>query len=138
MEISNEHKIGVCEGTEMEKIVQANFNGETQEVGMYMAMARQAQREGKPEVAEVLTLIAIEEANHAAHFAEMNGVIKPDLKDNLEMMLKGETMANKEKKEAADKAEECGIELAHDFFEESSRDEGRHAKMLKGMLERYF
>ena len=138
MAISNEHKIGVCKGTEMEDGVQANFNGETQEVGMYLAMARQAQREGLPEVAEVLSQIAIEEANHAAHFAEMNGVIKSSLKENLEMMLEGETMANKEKKAAADKAEECDVKIAHDFFEESSRDEGRHAKMLKGMLERYF
>lgn len=138
MVVINEHEIGVCKGTEMEDVVQANFNGETQEVGMYLAMARQAQREGLPEVAEVLSQIAIEEAYHAAHFAEMNGVIKSTLKENLEMMLEGETMANKEKKSAADKAEKCGVEMAHDFFEESSRDEGRHAKMLEGILARYF
>ena len=138
MEIINEHKIGVCKGTDMEKAVQANFNGETQEVGMYLAMARQAQREGLPEVGEVLSRIAIEEAQHAAHFAEMNGIIKPNLKENLEMMLEGETMANNEKKAAAKKAKECDIDLAHDFFDESSRDEGRHANMLKGILERYF
>ncbi len=136
--IINEHEIGVCEGTEMEDLVQANFNGETQEVGMYLAMARQAQRDGMPEVAEVLSRIAIEEAYHAAHFAEMNGVIKSSLKENMEMMLEGETMANKEKKAAADKAKECDIEEAQIFFDESSKDEGRHAKMLKGMLERYF
>lgn len=134
----NEHKIGVCKNTEIEDLVQANFNGETQEVGMYLAMARQAQREGIPEIAEVLSQIAIEEANHAAHFAEMNGVIKPSLKENLEMMLKGETMANKEKKAASDKAKECGITEAQTFFEESSKDEGRHAKMLEGILNRYF
>ncbi|MGA2676016.1 MAG: ferritin-like domain-containing protein [Methanobacterium sp.] len=138
MVITNEHKIGVCKGTEMEEIVQANFNGETQEVGIYLAMARQAQREGVPEMAEVLSQIAIEEANHAAHFAEMNGVIKSSLKENLEMMIEGETMANKEKKAASDKAKECDIEEAQTFFAESSKDEGRHAKMLKGMLERYF
>lgn len=138
MEIINEHKIGVCKGTELEKVVQANFTGETQEVGMYLAMARQAQREGFPEVGEVLTKIAMEEAQHAAHFAEMNGIIKPSLKENLEMMLEGETMANNEKKAAAKQAKECDIDLAHDFFDESSRDEGRHANMLKGILERYF
>jgi len=138
MEIINEHKIGVCKGTDLEKVVQANFNGETQEVGMYLAMARQAQREGLPEVAEVLSRIAIEEAQHAAHFAEMNGIIKPNLKENLEMMLEGETMANNEKKAAAKKAKECDIDPAHDFFDESSRDEGRHANMLKGLLKRYF
>lgn len=138
MVIINEHKIGVCKDTEMEDVVQANFNGETQEVGMYLAMARQAQRDGLPEVAEVLSQIAIEEANHAAHFAEMNGVIKPSLKENLEMMFNGETMANNEKKAAADKAKECNITEAQTFFEESSKDEGRHAKMLEGLLERYF
>ncbi|MCE5213340.1 MAG: rubrerythrin family protein [Methanobacterium sp.] len=138
MEIINEHKMGICKGTELENLVQANFNGETQEVGMYLAMARQAQREGFPEVAEVLSKIAMEEAQHAAHFAEMNGIIKPTLKENLEMMLEGETMANNEKKAAAKKAKECDIDSAHDFFDESSRDEGRHANMLKGILERYF
>ncbi|MDD1774370.1 MAG: rubrerythrin family protein [Methanobacterium sp.] len=138
MEIINEHEIGVCKGTDLEEVVQANFNGETQEVGMYLAMARQAQREGLPEVAEVLSRIAIEEAEHAAHFAEMNGIIKTTLKENLEMMLEGETMANNEKKTAAKKAKECDIDPAHDFFDESSRDEARHAKMLEGLLKRYF
>jgi rubrerythrin len=138
MKLINEHEIGICKGTDLEKLVQANFNGECQEVGMYLAMARQAQREGMPEVAEVLKTMAWEEAEHASHFAEMNEVIKPTLKENLEMMLEGETMANKEKKAAAKKATECGNDPAHDFFDESSRDEARHAKMLKGILERYF
>lgn len=138
MELINEHKIGVCKGTELEEAVKANFNGECQEVGMYLAMARLAQREGLPEVAEVLKTIAWEEAEHASKFAEMNEVIKPSLKENLEMMLEGETMANKEKKTAAKKAKECDIDPAHDLFDESSRDEARHARMLKGILERYF
>lgn len=138
MELVNEHKIGICKGTDLEKLVQANFNGECQEVGMYLAMARLAQREGMPEVAEVLKTMAWEEAEHASHFAEMNEVIKPTLKENLEMMLEGETMANNEKKAAAIKALECDNDPAHDFFDESSRDEARHAKMLKGILERYF
>ena len=116
----------------------ANFNGECQEVGMYLAMARLAQRDGLPEIAETLKTIAWEEAEHASHFAELNGVIKTSLKENLEMMLKGETMANNEKKTAAKLAKECDIDPAHDFFDESSRDEARHAKMLQGMLERYF
>ncbi|MGZ7096347.1 MAG: ferritin-like domain-containing protein, partial [Methanobacterium sp.] len=132
MEIINEHEIGICKGTDLEKSVQANFNGECQEVGMYLAMARLAQREGMPEVAGVLKTIAWEEAEHASHFAEMNGVIKPSLKENLEMMFEGETMANNEKKAAAKLAKECDIDPAHDFFDESSRDEGRHAKMLQG------
>ena len=138
MDLINEHEIGTCKGTDVEKEVQTNFEGECKEVGMYLAMARQAQRNGLPEVGEVLKRIAFEEAEHASHFAEMNGVISTSLKENIEMMLSGEQMANKEKKAAATKAKECGLDPAHDFFDESSRDEGRHARMLAGLLERYF
>ncbi|MGL4670136.1 MAG: ferritin-like domain-containing protein [Methanobacteriaceae archaeon] len=138
MAIENEHKIGVTKGTDIEKEVQANFMGECQEVGMYLAMARQATREGFPEVGEVLKRLAFEEADHAARFAEMNGVIKPTLKENLEMMLEGEQMANKEKKAASVKSAEANLEDPADFFNESSKDEGRHAKALMGILERYF
>ena len=101
MQLINEHKIGICKGTELEKDVKANFQGECAEVGMYLAMARLAQREGLPEVGEVLKTIAFEEAGHAAVFAEMNGVISSSLKENLESMLEGETMANNEKKASA-------------------------------------
>ena len=134
----NEHRIGVSRKTGIEEVVEANFRGECAEVGMYLAMARQAQREGLPEVAEVLKTIAMEEAGHAAHFAEMNGIIDEDLRKNLEMMLEGEKAASREKQEAAGKARDCDIDQAHDFFDESSRDEARHAMMLKGLLERYF
>jgi rubrerythrin len=138
MELINEHEIGVCKGTELEKDVKANFEGECAEVGMYLAMARLAQREGLPEVGEVLKTIAFEEAGHAAVFAEMNGVISSSLKENLETMLEGETMANNEKKTSAKLAKLEDIDSAHDFFDESSKDEARHARMLKGILERYF
>jgi len=134
----NENRTGICRDTEIEKLVDANFRGECTEVGMYLAMARQAQREGLPEVAEALRTIALEEAEHAARFAELNGVIRDNLKENIEMMLEGERAANREKREAALRASECGVDEAHDFFDESSRDEGRHARMLRGMLERYF
>lgn len=132
------HKIGVTKGTVLEKEVKANFMGETQEVGMYLAMSRQASREGYGELAEVFKRLAWEEAEHAARFAEMNGVIKPTLKESVVMMLEGELMANKEKREAAEKAGECQLEDPSDFFKESSKDEGRHANILKGILKRYF
>lgn len=83
------NEIGVSKGTEMEEVVEKNFNGEFAEVGMYLAIARLAQRDGFPEVAEVLKSIAWEEAEHAAMFAEINGVIKPTLNENLETMLDG-------------------------------------------------
>ena len=138
VELINEHKIGVTKGTDLEKEVEANFKGECTEVGLYLAMARQAEREGLPEVANVLRKIAFEEAEHAAHFAEMNGIISENLKENIEKMLEGECKANKEKKAIAKKAKELDIDPAHDYFDESSRDEARHAMMLKGLLERYF
>lgn len=138
MELINEHVIGVAKGTEVENSVMANFKAECNEVGLYLAMARQAQREGFPEVAEMLKTIAWEEAMHAAQFAEMNGLIAPTLKENLEMMLKGEVGANRGKKEAAKKAKECNCDPAHDFFDESSRDEARHARMLMGVINRFF
>ncbi|MBI4688591.1 MAG: rubrerythrin family protein [Nitrospirae bacterium] len=140
MEITliNEHSIGVSKGTDVEDSVMMNFKGECTEVGLYLAMARQAQREGYPEVAETLKTIAWEEANHAGQFAEMNGLISHSTKENIEKMLAGEIGANKGKKESAKKARECNCDPAHDFFDESSRDEARHARMLKGLLDRFF
>ena len=138
MEIINEHKIGVAKGTIVENDVSMNFKGETSEVGIYLAMARQAQRDGYPEVAETLKTIAWEEAVHAAHFAEMNGLISEDTRENIERMIKGEIGANNGKKAAAITAKEGNIDPAHDFFDESSRDEARHAQMLQGLLKRYF
>lgn len=132
-----ERKVGVTAGTAVEKVVAANFNGETQEVGIYMAMARQASTEGYGELAEVFKRLAFEEAEHAARFAEMNGVIKPTLSENIDMMLEGELAANVEKREASEKAAEAGIEDAADFFRESSKDEGRHSRILEGIKERY-
>ena len=126
MDLINEHTVGISKGTDVEAAVKANFHGECTEVGLYLAMARQAQREGYPEVAEALKTIAWEEAVHAAQFAEMNGLISMNTRENLMKMLEGEINANKGKKEAAKKARECDCDPAHDFFDESSRDEARH------------
>ncbi|MEW6448529.1 MAG: ferritin family protein [Bacillota bacterium] len=138
VELANEVKIGVTKGTDLEQTVGSEFRGETWEVGLYLAMARQAQREGYPEVAQVLQSIAMDEAWHAAHFAELNGLISESTRENIEKMLKGEQMANKSKREAAVKAKEIGNDHAHDILDESSRDEARHARALEGLLKRYF
>jgi rubrerythrin len=137
-ELINENKLGISKGTPVEDAVEANFKGETTEVGLYLAMARQAQREGYPEIAEVLKSIAFDEAWHAARYAELNGLISPSTRENLEKMLAGEKAANKGKREAAVKAKESGVDEAHDLFDESSRDEARHARALEGLLKRYF
>jgi rubrerythrin len=132
-----ENQIGETKGTELERIVKQNFTGETTEAGLYLAIARLAQRQGYPEIAEVLKTIAIEEAEHAARFAELNGMIQEDLFENLRQMLEGETFANAGKKQAADQAQQLGLETARDYFNESSKDEARHARMLEGLLRRF-
>lgn len=101
-------------------------------------MARQAYREGYPEIGEVLVRIAQEEAWHAASYAELNGMIAGSTAENLKKMLAGEQAANRSKRQTAVKAREAGNDPAHDFFDESSRDEARHARALKGLLDRYF
>ncbi len=138
MELVIKNEMGVTKGTVVEEAVSQNFRGETMEVGLYLAMARQAQREGFPEIAEVLKTIAFEEAAHAARFAELNGLVSTETKVNLENMLRGEIMANKGKREAAVKAKENGIDEAHDVLDESAKDEARHAQALEGLLKRYF
>lgn len=138
MELTYESKIGIAKGTPVEEHVKRNFMGETSEVGLYLAMSKQSLREGYAEVAIVLEKIALDEAWHAARFAELNGMISLSTKENIEKMLAGEQGANKGKREAAVKAKESNCDEAHDFFDESSRDEARHARALQGLLERYF
>ena len=138
MELVNVNRLGVTKGTAIEEAVMANFKGETEEVGLYLAMARQAQREGYPEIAEALKRIAWEEAEHAARYAELNGLISENTKENLEKMAHGEMGANNGKRQAAIKAKEANVDEAHDLLDESSRDEARHHLMLKGLLQRFF
>jgi len=134
----NKNKIGITKGTELEEAVNNEFRGETMEVGLYLAIARQAEREGYPEIAAALRSIAMDEAYHAARFAELNGLIKDTLKESLEYMLEGEMKSNVHKRKIAIKAKELGLDEAHDIWDEASRDEYRHAEALKGILERYF
>jgi rubrerythrin len=138
MELISENKIGIVKGTVIEEAAEINFKGETGEVGLYLAMAKQAQREGYPEIGEVLEKIAFEEAWHAAGYAELAGKISISTKENLQRMINGEEGANKFKRESALKSKEAGIDEAHDFFDVSARDEARHARALKEMLDRYF
>jgi|TARA_B100000315_G_scaffold260157_1_gene319592 rubrerythrin len=133
-----EAKIGAAKGTVCEDAVNHNFKGETAEVGLYYAMAKQAMREGCPEIAEVLKTLGTDEAWHAARFAELNGLISTSTEKNIKKMLAGELGANKGKRKAAVAAKEAGLDEPHDFFDESARDEARHAQALQGLLDRYF
>ncbi len=134
----NRNVVGCCENTELEDYNDGEFRGETMEVGLYLAMARQAQREGYPEIGRVLEDIAWDEAWHAARFAELNAKVSESTEENLERMLKGEMGANRHKRKVALEAKEAGIDEAHDCWDEASRDEYRHAEALRGMLDRYF
>jgi len=138
---ADEHKIGVAKDIDPEVYegLKANFMGECTEVGMYLAMSRQADREGFPEVAEAYKRIAFEEAEHAAKFAELLGeVVTADTKKNIEMRLEAEFGACDGKKQLAAKAKQLNYDAIHDTVHEMAKDEARHGAAFKGLLDRYF
>ncbi len=138
---ADEHVIGIAKGVDAEVLegLRNHFQGECSEVGMYLAMSRQAFREGYPEVAVVLEQIAKEEAEHAARFQEMLGeLVTSSTKENLEKMLTGENGACKGKKEIATRAKQLNLDAIHDSVHEMARDEARHGKALEALLKRYF
>lgn len=138
---ADEHKIGVAQGIDAEIVegLKRNFVGECTEVGMYLAMSRQADREGYPEVAEAYKRIAFEEAEHAAKFAELLGeVVKADTKTNLTMRVEAENGACQGKKELATKAKQLNYDAVHDTVHEMCKDEARHGQVFAGLLKRYF
>ena len=138
---ADEHKIGVAKGVDAEvgEGLKQNFAGECTEVGMYLAMSRQADREGYPEVAEAYKRIAFEEAEHAAKFAEMLGeVVDVSTKKNLELRVAAEHGATQGKKDIATKAKQLGLDAIHDTVHEMCKDEARHGMAFLGLLNRYF
>mgnify|MGYP004473788261 FL=1 len=136
-----EHVVGVARGVR-EDIIQDlrdNFNGECSEVGMYLAMARVAFREGFPEVGMYYEKAAYEEAEHAAKFAELLGeVVTDSTKKNLQMRVDAENGATAGKVDLAKRAKELGLDAIHDTVHEMARDEARHGKAFEGLLNRYF
>ncbi len=138
---ADEHVIGVAKGVDEEILegLRANFTGECTEVGMYLAMSRQADREGLPEVAEAYKRIAFEEAEHASKFAELLGeVLVADTKENLKARVMAENGACKGKKEIATRAKKLGYDAIHDTVHEMCKDEARHGQAFEGLLKRYF
>ena len=119
--------------------LRANFNGECTEVGMYLAMARVAHREGYPEIGLYWEKAAYEEAEHAAKFAELLGeVVTDSTKKNLEMRVEAENGATAGKTDLAKRAKALNLDAIHDTVHEMARDEARHGKALAGLLKRYF
>jgi rubrerythrin len=141
MQWADEHKIGVAQGVDAEiyEGLKANFMGECTEIGMYLAMGRQADREGFPEVADAYKKIAWEEAEHAAKFAELLGeVVFPDTKKNLQLRVEAEFGACQGKKDIATKAKQLNYDAIHDTVHEMCKDEARHGSAFAGLLKRYF
>ncbi|MBU0992547.1 MAG: NADH peroxidase [Proteobacteria bacterium] len=135
------HVIGVAKDVDPEILegLRANFMGECTEVGMYLAMSRQADREGYPEIAEAYKRIAFEEAEHAAKFAELLGeVVVADTKTNLKVRVEAEYGACKGKKDIATKAKKLNYDAIHDTVHEMCKDEARHGQAFAGLLKRYF
>ena len=136
-----EHVVGVAEGAPEDVIadLRSNFEGECSEVGMYLAMARVAHREGYPEIGLYWEKAAHEEAEHAAKFAELLGeVVTDSTKKNLEMRVAAENGATEGKVALAKRAKELGLDAIHDTVHEMARDEARHGKAFAGLLKRYF
>ena len=135
-----EHVIGVAQGCpeEIMEGLKAHFAGECTEVGMYLAMSRQADREGYPEIAEAFKRYAWEEAEHAAKFAELLGDCVWDTKTNLEKRMNAEAEANSDKYRIAKRAKELNLDAIHDTVHEMAKDEARHGKGFEGLFNRYF
>ena len=138
---ADEHVIGVAKDVDPQVLegLRANFVGECAEVGMYLAMSRQADREGFPEIAEAYKRIAFEEAEHAAKFAELLGeVVTADTKKNLTMRVDAEHGACQGKKDLATLAKKLNYDAIHDTVHEMAKDEARHGSAFRGLLNRYF
>ena len=136
-----EHVVGVAQGAPEEILegLRMNFNGECTEVGMYLAMARVAHREGYPEIGLYWEKAAWEEAEHAAKFAELLGeVVTDSTKKNLEMRVEAENGATAGKFELAKLAKQLNLDAIHDTVHEMARDEARHGRAFAGPLKRYF
>ena len=136
-----EHVVGVAQGVPEDIIadLRSNFTGECTEVGMYLAMGRVAAREGYPEIAEYWKTAAWEEAEHAAKFAELLGEVLTDSTEkNLKMRVEAENGATAGKTDLAKRAKALNLDAIHDTVHEMARDEARHGKAFKGLLDRYF
>ena len=135
-----EHKLGdgQVEDAEVMQGLHDHFSGECTEVGMYLAMSRQAEREGYPEVAEAFKRYAFEEAEHAAKFAELLGEVVWDTKTNLKKRAEAEAGACEGKLAIATRAKQLGYDAIHDTVHEMAKDEARHGAGFKGLYKRFF
>ena len=137
----DEHTLGVAKDVKDAEILKGlhdHFAGECTEVGMYLAMSRQADREGYPEIAEAFKRYAWEEAEHASKFAELLGEVVWNTKTNLEKRMHAEAGACEGKKRIATLAKQQNLDAIHDTVHEMAKDEARHGKGFEGLYNRYF
>ena len=95
---------------------------------MYLCMARVAHREGYPEIG-----LYWEKAG-----SDLEANMKATTKDNLAWRVDCEFGATSGKVELAKCAKKNNLDAIHDTVHEMARDEARHGKALKGLLDRYF
>lgn len=135
-----EHELGVAKGVDSEILegLRAHFAGECSEVGMYIAMSRQADREGYPEIADAFKRYAFEEAEHAAKFAELLGECVWDTKTNVQKRMLAEQGACEDKFRIAKLAKAQNLDAIHDTVHEMARDEARHGAGFQGLWKKYF
>ena len=141
MSWATEHVVGIAKDASAEIIegLRANFQGECTEVGMYLAMSRVSAREGYPEIALYWKEAALEEAEHAAKFAELLGeCVFDSTEKNLTVRVEAENGATAGKFELAKMAKQLNLDAIHDTVHEMAKDEARHGRAFKGLLERYF
>ena len=137
---ADEHKLGVAQGAPAEVLegLKAHFMGECTEVGMYLAMSRQADREGYPEIAEAFKRYAWEEAEHASKFCELLGEVVWDTKKNVYERMMAEAGACEDKKRIATLAKQHNLDAIHDTVHEMCKDEARHGQGFAGLYKRFF
>ena len=140
LQFADEHVIGVAKGVDpvIWDGLQAHFMGEATEVGMYLAMSRQADREGYPEIAEAFKRYAFEEAEHCARFCEMIGEIVWDTETNLKKRMEAERGACEDKKRIATLAKQQNLDAIHDSVHEMCKDEARHGQVFEALFNRFF
>ncbi|MCQ2228828.1 MAG: NADH peroxidase [Bacteroidales bacterium] len=145
LNFATEHVIGVAkeipnneEGAFVLQGLKDHFAGECSEVGMYLAMSRQADREGYPEIAEAFKRYALEEAEHAAKFAELLGELVWDTKTNVQKRMMAEEGACAAKMDIAAAAKKLNLDAIHDTVHEMAKDEARHGAGFQGLFNRYF
>lgn len=135
------HRVGIARELDPRVIegLREHYRIECHEVGAYLAMARRADSQGYPEIANTFQRMAHEEAGHAARLAELLGeALSESTEKNVEARVQAELDASKGKQALAVLAKELGYDVIHATLHDMCKDEARHGSALEGILKRYF